>query len=48
MAEGKGARPLELLKSTPVRQAVGVVSLMAVISVTTTAIAFLRVRDGLE
>jgi signal transduction histidine kinase len=37
-----------LLKSSPVRQAIGVVSLMAVISVTTTAIAFLRVREGLE
>lgn len=48
MADASSLRPLDLLKSTPVRQAIGVVALMAAISVTTTAIAFLRVREGLE
>lgn len=48
MADPNRPRPLDLLKSTPVKQAIGVVTLMAVISVTTTAIAFLRVREGLQ
>lgn len=42
------SRAFELLRSTPVRQAVGVVALMTLISVSTTAIAFLRVREGME
>ena len=42
------ARALELLGSTPVRQALGIVALVAVVSVSTTGIAYLRLRDGLE
>ncbi len=41
-------RAPELLRSTPVRQALGVVALMAVISVSTTGIAYLRIREGLQ
>ncbi len=48
MADRKRPRPVDLLKSTPVRQAIGVVTLMAVISLSTTAIAFLRIREGLQ
>ncbi len=42
------ARTMDLLRSTPVRQALGIVALMAVISVSTTGVAYLRVREGLE
>mgnify|MGYP002780348132 FL=1 len=48
MADGEGARPHGLLRSTPVRQAIGVVTLMAVVGAATTTVAFLRVREGLE
>lgn len=48
MADPVRPRLVDLLKSTPVRQAIGVVTLMAVISISTTAIAFLRVREGLQ
>lgn len=42
------ARTMDLLRSTPVRQALGIVVLMAVISVSTTGVAYLRIREGLE
>ncbi|MGQ0567845.1 MAG: ATP-binding protein [Gemmobacter sp.] len=42
------ARTMDLLRSTPVRQALGIVALMAVISVSTTGVAYLRIREGLE
>lgn len=42
------ARTMDLLRSTPVRQALGIVALMAVISVGTTGVAYLRIREGLE
>lgn len=38
----------DLVRSTPVRQAVGIVALTAVLSVGSTGIAYLRVRDGME
>lgn len=42
------ARTMDLFRSTPVRQALGIVALMAVISVSTTGVAYLRIREGLE
>ena len=42
------ARTMDLLRSTPVRQALGIVALVAVISVSTTGVAYLRIREGLE
>ena len=42
------ARALGLLRSTPVRQALGIVALMALISAGTAGIAYLRIRAGLE
>lgn len=41
------ARALDLLRTTPVRQAIGVVALVAVISLGSTGVAFLRIREGL-
>lgn len=38
----------DLIRSTPVRQAVGIVALVSVLSVGSTWIAYLRIRDGME
>ncbi|OJY25815.1 MAG: hypothetical protein BGP11_13045 [Rhodobacterales bacterium 65-51] len=42
------ARTLDLLRSTPVRQALGIVALTAVISVSTTGVAYLRIGEYVE
>jgi len=48
MADPIVRRAVDLFRSTPVRQALVVVGLTTVISVTTIGISFLRVREGLQ
>lgn len=48
MADSLAARAINLLRSTPVRQALGIVVLMSVVTVSTTGVAYIRIKQGLD